>query len=132
MISLAAYGAMLLRNVTMASEVSEAVGQILAGGNINSTVLLAILPAVLGFLVGSPAGGIAISAPMLASAFNFTSKAASLLYISAYFGYVGAPTHLCLVLTADYFKCPLSKTYKYMIPSLALSFATALMVYFFF
>ncbi len=132
MISLAAYGAMLLRNVTMASGVSDTVGQILAGGNINSTVLLAILPAVLGFLVGSPAGGIAISAPMLASTFNFTSKAASLLYISAYFGYIGAPTHLCLVLTADYFKCPLSKTYKYMIPSLALSFATALIVYFFF
>lgn len=129
MISLAAYGAMLLRSVTIASGVSQVIGQILAAGNIHQALLLASLPAVLGFLVGSPSGGIAISVPMLASALTFTSEAASLLYISAYFGYLGAPTHLCLVLTADYFKCPLSKTYKYMIPSLTLSFAAALIVY---
>lgn len=128
-IALAAYGAMLLRSVTIASGVSQVIGQILAAGNIHHALLLASLPAVLGFLVGSPSGGIAISVPMLASALTFTSEAASLLYISAYFGYLGAPTHLCLVLTADYFKCPLSKTYKYMIPSLTLSFAAALIVY---
>ncbi len=132
MISLAAFGAMLLRSVTMASGVSESVGEILSSGNVNSVVLLSFLPAVLGFLVGSPSGGISISVPMLASTLNFTSKAASLLYISAYFGYLGAPTHLCLVLTADYFKCSLNKMYKYMIPSLAISFATALLVYIFF
>ncbi len=128
-IALAAYGAMLLRSVTIASGVSQVIGQILAAGNIHQALLLASLPAVLGFLVGSPSGGIAISVPMLASALTFTSEAASLLYISAYFGYLGAPTHLCLVLTADYFKCPLSKVYKYMIPSLTISFAAALMVY---
>ncbi len=128
-IALAAYGAMLLRTVTIASGVSQVIGQILAAGNIHQALLLASLPAVLGFLVGSPSGGIAISVPMLASALTFTSEAASLLYISAYFGYLGAPTHLCLVLTADYFKCPLSKVYKYMIPSLTISFAAALMVY---
>lgn len=129
MIAAAAYGAMLLRSVTMASGVSEVIGQILAAGNVHQALLLASLPAVLGFLVGSPSGGIAISVPMLASALTFTSEAASLLYISAYFGYLGAPTHLCLVLTADYFKCPLSKMYKYMIPSLTISFAAALMVF---
>ncbi len=129
MISLAAFGAMLLRSVTMASGVSESVGEILSSGNVNSVVLLSFLPAILGFLVGSPSGGISISVPMLASTVNFTSKAASLLYISAYFGYLGEPTHLCLVLTADYFNCPLNKMYKYMIPSLAISFATALLVF---
>jgi len=129
MISLAAYGAMLLRGVTMASGVSEAVGEILAGGTLDSVLLLATIPAILGFLVGSPSGGIAISVPMLAGSLSFTAPAASLLYISAFFGYLGAPTHLCLVLTADYFKCQLSKLYKYMIPSLAISFATALVVY---
>jgi hypothetical protein len=129
MISLAAYGAMLLRGVTMASGVSEAVGEILAGGTLDSVLLLATIPAILGFLVGSPSGGIAISVPMLAGSLSFTAPAASLLYISAFFGYLGAPTHLCLVLTADYFKCQLSKLYKYMIPSLAISFATALIVY---
>jgi len=40
-----------------------------------------------------------------------------------------APTHLCLVLTAEYFKCPLGKLYKYLAPSLIVSFATAILVY---
>lgn len=128
-ITLAAYGAMLLRSATMASGVSEALGQTITTWNMNEVVLLTTLPAVLAFLVGSPSGGIAISVPMLAGTLNFTSSSASLLYISAYLGYLAAPTHLCLALTADYFKCPLNKVYKFLAPSLAISFTVALLVY---
>ncbi|MDH5448735.1 MAG: DUF401 family protein [Candidatus Bathyarchaeota archaeon] len=128
-IALAAYGAMLLRSATMASGVSEVLGQTIATSNVSEVALLATLPAVLGFLVGSPYGGIAISHPIMAGTLNFTPSSASLLYISAYFGYLAAPTHLCLALTADYFKCPLNKIYKYLAPSLAISFAVALLVY---
>ena len=129
-VTLAAYGAMLLRNVTIASGASDFIGNMIASGNINEVVLLLTVPAALGFLVGSPSGGIAISVPMLAGTLNFTANTAALLYIAAYLGYVGAPTHLCLVLTADYFKCPLGGLYKYLIPSLAISFAAAIFVYF--
>jgi len=121
---------MLLRNVTLASGASDFIGNMIASGNINEVVLLLTVPAALGFLVGSPSGGIAISVPMLAGTLNLTPNAAALLYIAAYLGYVGAPTHLCLVLTADYFKCPLGRLYKYLIPSLAISFAAAISVYF--
>jgi hypothetical protein len=99
-------------------------------GNVNEVVLLLTIPPVLGFLVGSPLGGIAISTPMLAGTLNFMPNTAALLYIAAYLGYLGAPTHLCLVLTADYFKCSLGRLYRYMLPSLAISFATAILVYF--
>ncbi len=129
-VTLAAYGAMLLRNVTIASGASDFIGNMIASGNINEVVLLLTVPAVLGFLVGSPSGGIAISVPMLAGTLSFTPDTAALLYTAAYLGYVGAPTHLCLVLTADYFKCPLGGLYKYLIPSLAISFAAAIFVYF--
>ena len=129
-VTLAAYGAMLLRNVTIGSGASDFIGNMIASGNINEVVLLLTVPAVLGFLVGSPSGGIAISVPMLAGTLSFTPDTAALLYITAYLGYVGAPTHLCLVLTADYFKCPLGGLYKYLIPSLAISFAAAIFVYF--
>ena len=129
-VTLAAYGAMLLRKVTIESGVSDVLGEIIANGNVNEVVLLLTVPAVLGFLVGSPSGGIAISVPMLAGTLSFLPNTAGLLYIAAYLGYLGAPTHLCLVLTADYFKCPLGGLYKYMIPSLVISFATAILVYF--
>jgi hypothetical protein len=128
-IALAAYGAMLLRSATMASGVSEVLGQAIATSKVSEAALLASLPAILGFLVGSTSGGIAISVPILAGTLDFTASSASLLYISAYFGYLAAPTHLCLVLTADYFRCPLSKVYRFLAPSLAASFAVALVVY---
>lgn len=126
---LAAYGAMVLRSITMVSGVSEILGQIIAAWNVNEIVLLATLPAVLALLVGSPSGGIAVSVPIIAGTLSFASDSAGLLYISAYFGYLAAPTHLCLALTADYFKCPLNKLYKILVPSLAVSFLVALLVF---
>ncbi len=129
-ITLAAFGAMLLRNVTLTSGISEVLGGIISNGQISEVVLLSGLPAILAFLVGSPSGGIAITVPILEAVLNFTPKTASLLYSAAYLGYVGAPTHLCLVLTAKYFKTSLNPIYKYMIPSLVISFAAALLTYF--
>ncbi len=129
MIALAAYGAMLLRSVTMTSGVSEMLGQIIVASNVSEVILLATLPAVLALLVGSPSGGLAVSIPIIAGTVTFTSSSASLVYISAYFGYLAAPTHLCLALTANYFKCPLSKLYKILGPSLVLSFVVALLIY---
>jgi len=129
-VTLAAFGAMLLKNVTVASGISETLGKLVAGGNINDVVLLSTLPLALAFLVGSPSGGVAISVSMLAGTLSFAPKAAGLLFMTAYLGYLGAPTHLCLVLTADYFKCPLSKVYRYLVPSLAMTLLTAILVYF--
>jgi hypothetical protein len=129
-IALAAFGAMLLRNVTMASGISKAFGMLIAGGKINDLVLLSTLPAALAFLLGSPSGGVAISVSTLAGTLRFTPKTAGLLYITTYLGYLGAPTHLCLVLTADYFKSSLSEIYRYLIPSMFLAFLTAILGYF--
>ena len=121
---------MLLRNITINSGVAEVIGSLIANGQVNESILLSAVPAVLAFLVGSPSGGIAITVAMLETVLEFTPKTASLLYSAAYLGYVGAPTHLCLVLTAEYFKTSLTKIYKYMVPSLAVSFAAAILVYF--
>lgn len=129
-VALAAYGAMLLRSVVTASGISEAIGQTIAATNVGEVVLLSAIPVVLGFLVGLPSGSVAISAPIIAGVITFTPRSASLLYISAYLGYLAAPTHLCLALTTDYFKSSLSKVYKFLVPSVVVSFAAALLVYF--
>lgn len=129
-VALAAYGAMLLRSVVTASGISEALGQTIAATNVGEVVLLSAIPVVLGFLVGLPSGSVAISAPIIAGVIVFTQRSASLLYISAYLGYLAAPTHLCLALTTDYFKSSLSKVYRLLVPSVMVSFAAALLVYF--
>lgn len=128
-ITIAAYGAFLLRNVAEAIGISQVFGSFLANGSIDILLLLIVMPAFLGAITGSPSGGIAISVSMLTGIVGFTAKSASLLYISSYLGYVVAPTHLCLILTAEYFKCSLGRLYKLLIPSLIVSFATAIIVY---
>jgi integral membrane protein (TIGR00529 family) len=128
-VTLAAFGALLLRNVTLASGASEILGSALANTNLNEIVVLSVVPAVLGFLLGSPSGAVALSVPILAETVTFIPKNVSLLYISAYLGYLSAPTHLCLVFTAQYFRTSISKSYKYLIPSIIVSIIAALITY---
>jgi len=128
-VTLAAFGALLLRNVTLASGASEILGSTLANTNLNEIIVISIVPAVLGFLLGSPSGAIALSVPILAETVTFIPKNASLLFISAYLGYLLAPAHLCLVFTAQYFKTSISKSYKYLIPSIIVSIIAALITY---
>jgi hypothetical protein len=129
-ITLAAYGAFLLRNVMKAAGISIIFKTFVANGSLDIILLLTVIPAILGFLTGSPSGGISISVPILFELLSFSPRTAAMLYMSVYLGYIIAPTHLCFTFTAEYFKCPLSKVYKYVIPSFLLTFATALLVYF--
>jgi len=129
-ITLAAYGAFLLKNVTIATGISETLKALVTSGSIDIILLLTVVPAVLGFVTGSPSGGVAISASILAGILAFSPKTAALLFMSAYLGYLIVPSHLCFAFTVDYFKCSFSKIYRYMIPSFLITFAVALLVYF--
>lgn len=128
-ITLAAYGAFLLRNVADAVGISQIFSTFVNNGNVNMLLLLILIPAFLSGISGSAQGGITISVSILAGVLTFNAASASLLFMSSYLGYVVAPTHLCLVLTAEYFKCSIGKLYKYLIPSVFASFATATLVY---
>jgi len=129
-VTCATYGAFLLRSVMNAAGISEIFSPLVASGSIDTTVLLAVFPTVLGFLTGSPSGAVAISISMLGGVLTFSPKTAVLIYMGAYLGYVIAPTHLCFTFTADYFKSPLGKVYKYLIPSFIGTFAAVLLLYF--
>jgi integral membrane protein (TIGR00529 family) len=128
-VTLAAFAALLLRNVTLASGASQILGSALANTNLSEIIVLSAVPAVIGFLLGSPSGAMALSVPILAETVTFIPKNVSLIYISAYLGYLGAPTHLCLVFTAQYFRTSISKSYKYLIPSIIVSIIAALITY---
>jgi hypothetical protein len=130
-VTFAVYGAFLLRNVVKAAGVSEIFKAFVTNGNINTVTILTIIPSILGFLTGSPLAGVSISVSIMEGVIQFLPNVASLIYMSAYLGYIIAPTHLCFTFTADYFKCSMSKAYKYVIPSFVITFATALLIYFF-
>lgn len=133
-VTLAAYGAFLLRNVIVEAGISNVFSSFVTNGGVDIIFFLAIVPAVLGFLTGSPAGGVAVSVSIFSGIIGlpFSAKVASLIYISAYLGYTIAPTHLCFAFTADYFKCSLKNMYRYVIPSFLATFPIALLIYFLF
>jgi len=131
-ITFAAYGAFLLGNVMRATGISDLLGTLAANGGVDSTALLVFIPAALGALTASALGGVTIGFPILSSLFTISPKMASLIYMSAYLGYVISPTHLCFTFTADYFKCHHGRLYKYVIPSFLLTFPMVLVVYFLF
>ncbi|MDH5482006.1 MAG: DUF401 family protein [Candidatus Bathyarchaeota archaeon] len=129
-VTFAVYGAFLLRNTIVTAGISEVFKPFIANGNVDTVVLLTVIPGILGFLTGSPLAGVSISVSILYGIVAFSPQTASLIYMSSYLGYIIAPTHLCFRFTADYFKCPLGKAYKYVVPSFLVTFATALLIYF--
>lgn len=129
-ITLAAYSAFLLGNVIKAAGIPAIFEAYAATGAIDKTLLLTAIPAASGILTASALGGVSISIPILAGVMGLTPVTASLIYMSAYLGYVMSPTHLCLAFTAEYFECTLEKVYRYAVPSFIVTFATALLIYF--
>ena len=130
-VALAAYAAFLLGNVMKSIGISEMLGAFVANGSVNTVLLLITIPAVLGVLTASALGGVSIGIPLLEGIVPLSTSVASLAYMSAYLGYVISPTHLCFAFTARYFKCPLGKSYKYLLPSFIVTFITAILVYIF-
>lgn len=131
-ITLAAYGAFLLRNMMVAAGISSVFSSFMTNSSIDIALFLAVVPAILAFVTASASGGVATSVPILLGIVSlpFAPKVAALIYISAFLGYLVAPTHLCFQFTANYFKCSLDKAYKYLIPSFLITFSTAILVYF--
>jgi len=131
-ITLAAYGALLLGKVMKAIGISEIFKTFVSNGSVDVILLLTIIPAVLGMFTASALGGVSLGIPILSGIIALSSnipRTASLIYISAFLGYIIAPTHLCFTFTAEYFNCPLGKIYKYVIPSFLMTFTTALLIY---
>ncbi len=129
-ITLAAFGAFLLRNVAVAAGISDMFKMFAGNGGLDVLLMLTVVPAVLGFVTASPSGGVAISVPILTGILTFSPKVVSLLFISAYLGYLIVPSHLCFAFTVDYFKCSMSRVYRYVIPSFLVTLVAALAIYF--
>jgi integral membrane protein (TIGR00529 family) len=131
-VTLAAYAAFLLRNVMDKAGISSIFSPLISNGSIDIVLFLAVVPAALGLLTGAAQGGVAVTVSILSGFMTlpFTPKIAALVYISSYLGYMVAPTHLCLTFTTDYFKCSLSRMYRYVLPSFLVTFPVAIFVYF--
>jgi hypothetical protein len=105
------------------------IGELLLSYNVGGLALAVLLPIFFSTVSGHPTAGIAIATPIIASLMGTDVKIASLIYASAFIGYIASPLHLCYVYTAEYYKIPLIEGYKYMIPATIASLAIAITLF---
>ncbi|MEM2214928.1 MAG: DUF401 family protein [Candidatus Nezhaarchaeales archaeon] len=128
-VTLATYGAFLFQNVMTIAGIPSVLKP-LALSSTSELPLLASMPLLLSFLMGSVISSLTISTSMLAGTIEFTPKMVMLLYTSSFLGYVISPLHLCLVFTLKYFNTTLYEFYKYAIPSTVMTYLATLLFYF--
>lgn len=77
-------------------------------------LLVVLLPGVVAYLTGSTSGSLGVTLPLLAVMIDFKVNIGLLvlLYGASFFGYYLSPVHLCLILTAEYFKVNLKEVYS--------------------
>jgi len=122
-LALVGYGAMLLRGAFTSSDLSCVIDYIPSSVPVHAIAIG--LPIIFSLVSGVPTGGIALSIPIIQQITVITPALASLIYISAFIGYLGSPLHLCYIYTAQYLGISITKGYKYMIPSCLATIAIA-------
>jgi integral membrane protein (TIGR00529 family) len=92
--------------------------------------VLFLLPFLTGMLTGLTVGFVGSTFPLVISlAGNASIGAISFAFASGFLGVLLSPTHICLILTKEYFKADLWGIYKMMIPGSVIIFFGAIVEY---
>ena len=93
-------------------------------------IALSALAFVMGLLTGMSQGFVAISFPLVAGIATGDISLAVLVYVMGSSGQMLTPTHLCLTLTASYFRADLIKVFKELIPMQVVLMVAAGLIYY--
>ena len=124
------FALMVFKKVLEASGALDAVVRVVPPHGLSAYVLLFAAPFVVGLLTGVNQAFVAISFPLLVSVIG-TGKPDMVLmtfaYVSGFVGILLSPAHLCLALTADYFKAEMRDVYRILAWPVAAVFGAALL-----
>jgi integral membrane protein (TIGR00529 family) len=128
------YSVMLYKAIIEDSGTAGAVFSDMQVIGLPAIVILVLLPFIMGFITGISLTFAGVALPLLIpfiiqdSATNI--PALLVAYTSGFMGVLLSPLHLCLILSAQYFKARLGKVYRYvLIPTLAIE-SLVILVYF--
>ncbi len=92
--------------------------------------ILFLLPFITGLLTGVTVGFVGATFPLIISiAGNISLDAISFAFASGFLGVLLSPTHVCLLLTREYFNADLWGMYKIMLPPCMILFLGAIAAY---
>jgi hypothetical protein len=115
--AVAMIGIMFFRQVLDGSTMATELMTLLEGSPLQ--LLMVGLPMVVSLFTGLAVLSIGTTFPLLLPLSPVSPAVfASILYVSAYTGYLASPLHLCLILTKEYFNCSLFDVYRRFLPSI--------------
>ncbi len=120
---------MVFKRILESSGALEAVAGVVHPRGPSGYVLLFAAPFLIGLLTGVNQAYVAIAFPLLVPIIGQGNPDMGLLafaYVSGFVGILLSPAHLCLALTADYFKAPLRDVYKILVGPTLTVFLSAL------
>jgi len=121
---------MVFKEVLEASGALDAVVRAVPPHGPSAYLLIFAAPFVVGLLTGVNQAFVAISFPLLVPVIGTGTPDMVLMtfaYVSGFAGILLSPAHLCLALTADYFKADLKDVYRILAVPVAVVFAAALL-----
>ncbi len=128
------YAAMLYKATIESSDAAVVLISDMQAIGLPALVMLIALPLLMGLATGySPAfAGVALPLliPYITSGSNINGSALLVAYVSGMMGVLLSPLHLCLILSAEYFKANLSRVYYYILPLCMVIEAIAIAIYF--
>jgi len=128
------YAVMLYKTAIESSGTAYALLSDMESMRLPALAILAALPFLMGFATGIAIAFVGITFPLLipfmTPGLELNSYALLLAYTSGEVGLLLSPLHLCLILSADYFKANLVKVYRYTLPPLLAIEAIAILVYY--
>ncbi|MBM3310724.1 MAG: DUF401 family protein [Candidatus Aminicenantes bacterium] len=120
---------MVFKRILETSGALEAIGKVVEPHGLSGYILLFAAPFTIGLLTGVNQAFVAIAFPLLVPIVGKGAPDMVLLlfaYVSGFVGILLSPAHLCLALTADYFKADLRDVYRILIWPTGAIFAAAL------
>jgi len=122
---------MVFKRILEVSGALDSVVRIFPPHGLSAYVLLFAAPFFVGLLTGVNQAFVAIAFPLLVPIVGKGNPDMILMmfaYVSGFAGILLSPAHLCLALTADYFKAELRDVYKILIWPVGVVFSAALLV----
>jgi integral membrane protein (TIGR00529 family) len=122
---------MVFKRILETSGALDDVAQVVDPAGASGYILLFAAPFLVALLTGVNQAFVAITFPLLVPIVGAVSPdpfLALFAYVSGFTGILISPTHLCLALTADYFKADLRDVYRILAGPVAVVFGAALAV----
>ncbi len=120
------YLVMLFNTVLDHTQATRQISDSILSLGVPHTLLLIVVPSLVGFLTGLTIGFVGLTfpilLPILAPGGSPDMHLITLAYVSGYLGILSSPMHLCFSVTQKYFKTDLRKSYKTIMPPIILVF----------